>query len=204
MATFCHVLLGLLRDGVTRHGYELVKDYRARTGNRLSPGNAYRELARLARAGLVGVRDVAEGEDARRIPYRITDAGRQVFDRWLAAPQTLDDDLAAWLLFADRLPPAIRDHMLERRHEDADIHLRLLRRQREDRGLLTTTTGWDPLFVLLSQRMKRAAVELEILDDLRASLQALAAGRPPAGGRNGRGPRPATPGSRLRNAATRA
>src|SRR5262249_6161905 len=40
---FSRLLLGLLRDGHARHGYELITSYRTRSGLRTNPGNFYRE-----------------------------------------------------------------------------------------------------------------------------------------------------------------
>ena len=44
---FWHLILGLLRDGHSRHGYELMTEYASRSGNKVSAGNFCRELARL-------------------------------------------------------------------------------------------------------------------------------------------------------------
>ena len=43
-----HVILGLLRDGRARHGYELMTELKARSDEPISTGHFYRELARMA------------------------------------------------------------------------------------------------------------------------------------------------------------
>ena len=106
---FCHVLLGLLRDGTPRHGYDLVTEYRARSGNHVNPGNVYRELVRLTKADFVQTSVNPPDADPRRIPYQITQRGCHEFDRWLVAPATQDEELSGWLIFLDRLEPEMRD-----------------------------------------------------------------------------------------------
>jgi DNA-binding PadR family transcriptional regulator len=77
---FYHAILGLLRDGRPRHGYELAIDFRARCGRPVNPGNFYRECSKLVAQGLI-VPDVKSPDaDPRRIPYRITSEGCRDFD----------------------------------------------------------------------------------------------------------------------------
>ena len=73
---FWHLVLGFLRDGRPRHGYELITEYKGHFGEKLNPGNLYRELARLAGEGLVKNGVNPPGADPRRIPYQITERGR--------------------------------------------------------------------------------------------------------------------------------
>src|SRR5205809_2770875 len=81
-----YVVLALLADGNPAHGYALMKAYRERSGVRLSIGNVYRELSRLAGEGLIVAATNPPGADPRRVPYRITDKGRDALATWLAAP----------------------------------------------------------------------------------------------------------------------
>src|SRR5882757_4326898 len=113
-----HVILGFLRDGRPRHGYELMCEYRARSGTKLSAGNFYRELARLTADSLVQTGVNPPGADARRIPYQIADRGRLSFDRWLAATSTIENELASWLLFIDQVPIDVRGKLLDRAQEE--------------------------------------------------------------------------------------
>ena len=172
---FWHLILGLLRDGRPRHGYELMTDYTARSGNKVSAGNFYRELARLTAEGLLDT-DVNPPEaDARRIPYRIKDRGREVFDQWLEFPSMGDGDLPIWLLFAERTSADVRERILERHEEELWMRSKTLVRMRDDAlaGQSSDSTArYHPLPVLLSRQMKRLAGELEFLKELRLEFDA--------------------------------
>jgi DNA-binding PadR family transcriptional regulator len=80
--------LALLADGPA-HGYELRSAVQERCGALLPPMNAgqvYNTLGRLESAGLVEGEEVPQqGRPDRRV-YRITDAGRQELDAWVARP----------------------------------------------------------------------------------------------------------------------
>src|SRR5438876_12411363 len=79
-----YVVLALLADGNPAHGYALMKAYRERSGVRMSIGNVYRELARLAGEGLIAAATNSPGADPRRVSYRIMHRGRGVLHGWLA------------------------------------------------------------------------------------------------------------------------
>jgi len=170
---FWHLILGLLRDGRSRHGYELMTEYAARSGNKTSPGNFYRELARLAAKGLVETGVNPPEADARRIPYRIKDPGRHIFDRWLTSPKIDDGDLPTWMLFADRIDTGIRCRILERHEEELWMRSKALARLRDD-AIATAHAGrdaaFDPLPVLLTRQMKLLSCEIESLQDLRLAF----------------------------------
>lgn len=102
------VILGLLRDGRLRHGYELIVQYRSRTGCSPGPGNFYRELGQLRRTQLIELGPNPAGADPRRRPYLISKKGCLAFDRWLLAWNRRDRDLWERLLFVDRLPAPTR------------------------------------------------------------------------------------------------
>jgi DNA-binding PadR family transcriptional regulator len=174
---FSHVILGLLRDGEHRHGYELITHYRLRSGNRISPGNFYRELTRMAAVGLVQTGVNPPGADTRRIPYQITERGRCQFDRWLVAPSREDEDIAGWLLFVGRVPREARDRILQRYREDLWVKNKMLTRAREDalraEAEQPPGPGYDPLPIILSRQMKQVSAELDFLDEFREYLEAL-------------------------------
>src|SRR5579885_470406 len=153
---FSHVILGLLRDGRQRHGYELINDYRLRSGTLPSPGNLYRELELLATATLLATGVNPPDADPRRIPYQITDRGRRTFDQWLVSARTQSDEFHNWLLFIDRVPEDARAL------EDASV------RAREDGA----ASGYNPLPVVLERQSKLLAAELEFLKEFRATLAA--------------------------------
>jgi DNA-binding PadR family transcriptional regulator len=192
---FWHVILGLLRDGKQRHGYELVTLYRGRSGTRLGPGNFYRYLSRLGEAGLVETAANPPEADARRIPYRITDRGRQRFDQWLLAPLREDDDLSEWILFLDRVPNDVRDRILERRQEDLWHRNKMLARARED-ALAASPAEYNPLPALIARQMKQVSAELDFLEELRAHIAAWE--RRQAGTQPAKAEMPSAPQARLK------
>ena len=63
------------------HGYSILVDVRARTGQALRPGSLYRALSRLLDDGLVEELDERPDpalDDERRRYYRLTSLGRRV------------------------------------------------------------------------------------------------------------------------------
>lgn len=86
---FRYLLLGLLRSGVPRHGYALMKAYRDRVGLRVNVGSFYRELRSLAEEGLICAVADDGAEDPRRAPYVITASGVERFDAWFTRPKPL-------------------------------------------------------------------------------------------------------------------
>src|SRR5579884_3166262 len=173
---FSHVILGLLRDGRQRHGYELINDYRLRSGTLPSPGNLYRELGRLAAAKLIATGVNPPDADPRRIPYQITDRGRRTFDQWLVSARTQSDEFHNWLLFIDRVPEDARERLLDRRQEDLWMRSKELARALEDASLRARedggSSGYHPLPAVLERQSKLVAAELEFLKEFRASLAA--------------------------------
>jgi PadR family transcriptional regulator PadR len=72
-------LLLLLREGPT-HGYDLLEQLPALTGERVDMGNLYRYLRALEDEEIVR----SEWADGRRT-YELTDAGRALLDQWATA-----------------------------------------------------------------------------------------------------------------------
>ena len=169
-----HLILGFLRDGQARHGYELITEYKTRSGNQVSAGNFYRELARMASERLVQTGVNPPDADARRIPYQITEKGRQSFDEWLLSPARDDGDLSAWLLFIDRVPYDTRDRLLDRWQDDLWLRSKALSRAREDALLIQEsrqdTVRYHLLASLLSRRLKQVTADLEFLKEFRSDL----------------------------------
>jgi DNA-binding PadR family transcriptional regulator len=100
------VILGLLALR-PRSGYDIKQavDRSTRYFWSASYGQIYPELRRLAKAGLVEGEDVPTGA-RRRTEYRITAAGRDEFQTWLADPGfglELRDEGLLKLFFADLL-----------------------------------------------------------------------------------------------------
>lgn len=86
LSSTSYVLLGTLSLG-PRTGYEIksLLDKSTRFFWAISYSQIYPELKRLAEAGLVAGRDTTEG-GRKRIEYRITEAGRNELEEWLAQP----------------------------------------------------------------------------------------------------------------------
>ena len=176
---FSRLLLGLLRDGHARHGYELITSYRARSGLRTNPGNFYRELAKLVAQGLIEQDIRPRDADPRRIPYRITEHGRDEFDTWMLEPISGDGALEAWVLFADMLSVEDRQRVLERRQEELWLMNKSLARSREDLRRATRPEDpaeYRPAAYVLLRRVKQVTAELEFLEELRRKLEHVATG----------------------------
>lgn len=107
-----YAILGLLRDGRLAHGYELSKRYRALSGVAVASGSFYRQLGRMVIEGYIHGTTAQPGEDARRLPYQITDFGRGTFDAWLLK-QHPEDDLTTRGLFLGLLQPQTRQKLLQ-------------------------------------------------------------------------------------------
>ncbi len=160
----CHLLLGLLRVGDPRHGYRLMKDYRAHVGEPANAGSIYRGLRRLAAEGLVTKALSPPETDARRIRYEITDEGRRVFDAWLARPRVDDTNFAVWMLFIDRVPVAPRKTVLDRREEYLRMRLEGLAREQLQGGAQQQSgVQGTPLPAPLARRLKLLDAELEFI-----------------------------------------
>jgi DNA-binding PadR family transcriptional regulator len=168
---FWHVVLGLMRDGTRRHGYELRAMYHRRSGMQLGTGNFYRELMRLTTEGFLRQATNPPDADTRRIPYEITERGRDAFDGWLLAERREQDDLFEWILFLELVPRDIRDRILARRLEDCWIRNKILARAREDSPAGAATVAYDPRFASITRQMKQVAAEIEFLEELREQIQ---------------------------------
>jgi DNA-binding PadR family transcriptional regulator len=68
-----------------RHGYAIIQEVHALGGPRLRPGTLYAVLARLEQRGLIE----ALPAEARRRPYRLTDAGANVLRSYLEHLETV-------------------------------------------------------------------------------------------------------------------
>ena len=83
MTPLSHLILLSISDGA-RHGYGILKEIERVSDGDVSPraGSLYAALDRLRGEGLIEVAPNAgqAGEDARRVYYRITAAGRDALD----------------------------------------------------------------------------------------------------------------------------
>jgi len=151
-----------------------MSEYRARSGTKLSAGNFYRELARMTGEAFVQTGVNPPGADERRIPYQIAERGRQSFDRWVVAPATVENELAAWLLFIEEVPLDARGRLLDRAQEELWLRGKALSRRREDAMAADLARekpdGYGALPALLSRQIKLLTAELEFLKELRQEL----------------------------------
>jgi DNA-binding PadR family transcriptional regulator len=66
--------------GGAKHGYAMIEDIERFSGTRLEPGTLYGAITRLEERGWIAPLET----EARRRPYEITDAGRDVLGQQLA------------------------------------------------------------------------------------------------------------------------
>jgi DNA-binding PadR family transcriptional regulator len=156
-----------------------MKEYRERSGVRISTGNFYRELQHLVTDGLVRTAVNPPGADARRAPYEITDAGIEAFDEWLAQPNgpgmgQHDDDLSARALFIVDADPALARRLLEQWREELWIRSKILERDREASLMRSRSEAPDSfaaLPFLLSRRLRHLAADLEFLQEFSSAYE---------------------------------
>lgn len=175
---FGHLVLGCLRDGKPRHGYEVCTELRARSGLPVNPGNVYRELSRLVFDGLIDATEKAPDADPRRNPYSITPKGSNAFDMWLRSPTTRDDDLPSWVSFIDRVPATELASMLEELQERLWSRSKALARIREEclerAGLNGSRSRDDAAAARALLDLKQVTAVLEFVDELRRTSQTAA------------------------------
>ena len=180
-------MLGLLRDGKPRHGYALMKAYRAVSDRKISTGNFYRELGRLLADGCVETAERPQDGDPRRAPYRITPQGTSCFDEWFAAPLGSDaervDDLALRLVVLARTPPDTLGQSLERWKDDLWLHVKLLEKSRDHLASRSGGVDWIRLLIL-DRRLGHLSVDIELLDAVLNQLGVTSSG--PASRSSGR------------------
>lgn len=78
------LILVSLADG-PKHGYAMMEDIRELSGWAVGPGTLYGALGRLERLGYI---EALPSRD-RRVPYRLTDPGRQTLQAQLAGLRRL-------------------------------------------------------------------------------------------------------------------
>ncbi|MEU8897448.1 PadR family transcriptional regulator [Nocardia sp. NPDC048505] len=113
-------LLGFLHEG-PMSGWDLTTLAQDRIGDfwTITQSQVYRELAAMDTAGLVEKGTVGARD---RTPYRITDAGREVFQEWISrdpGAETIRVPLLLTLSFGDHLDAAHRDRIIA---ANRDIH----------------------------------------------------------------------------------
>ena len=108
-------LLGFLHDGPLT-GWDLVETASLVIGDfwSLTRSQVYRELSRMADAGLV---EAGKRGPRDRRPYALTDKGRAAFDSWVQqepAEETIRFPLLLTVAFGRHVDPEVRRASLER------------------------------------------------------------------------------------------
>jgi len=167
-----YVILVLLADGEAKHGYALMKDYRARSGIRLNMGNVYRELQRLKEVGLIA--DAASGPNAdpRRVSYAITARGRQTVAGWLAQPahriaRPAPDALFYRLVVLDDMTSAESAAFLDDLHDTLLVQLKQIETERR---MARTHGGRASRDILLERQALHLAADIQLVGEARARL----------------------------------
>lgn len=174
---FRYLVLGLLMNGASLHGYALMKSYRERTGVQLSTGSFYRELQRLVAEGLVETVANPSDADPRRAPYAITQAGQVAFDSWLAGPTgaaigRYEDELSSKVLFLGVVDPILVQKLIDGWKEELWLRSKMHERACAALGAQpkrTTVGSFDALPFLLARNLKHLAADLEFLSEFRAA-----------------------------------
>lgn len=156
----------------------------------------YRTLGALASAGYLKALREEGVADPRRIPYEITDHGRDAFDRWLANPVNHAGDIVGMVLFLPRMAPQVRHEVLKRSEDDLWKRSKSLARAR-DNELPGDREHWreahDPRRLLLRRQLLHVETEIGFLKELREHVDsfdaaAMAQEAPILGGDSARDP----------------
>ena len=151
-------LLTLLRDG-PKHGYQLASDFAERTAGvwSLNTGQVYTTLDRLSRDGFVAAEE-GDDADSRRRPWRLTPAGRERAERWLAsapAPTTDRDDLVLRVMLAAAVDPTAALAVVDgQRHQLVARLQEIRRRQRAASGELLARLAADAAAVRVESDLR--------------------------------------------------
>lgn len=168
-----HAVLSLLADGPS-HGYQLRSAFEAAVGPQwggLNIGHLYQVLNRLTRDGLVASSHVTQASRPDRRVYRLTEAGRETLEAWLAEPADRNGGFRDE--FVLKLVAAARDGgdsllgvlQRQRRHELARLKAldQLAREHRED--AMTA--------LLLDAAVLHTRADLELVDRAEDRVDAL-------------------------------
>jgi DNA-binding PadR family transcriptional regulator len=171
-----HAVLGLLAEAPS-YGYELKARFEEAIGpqwGELNIGHLYQILDRLMRDGYVSRRAVQQADRPDKLVYRLTKAGRQELETWLAKPHVRQsgyrDDLFLKLFVASRLgPDRIRSVVTEQRKSYLAELATLGELRKRQRG--------EPLVSLLIEAaLLHTEANLKVVERAEERADALAAG----------------------------
>ncbi|MDX2077044.1 MAG: helix-turn-helix transcriptional regulator [bacterium] len=102
-----HALLGILNEA-PKHGYDLKRAFDDKLGDLwvLNVGQIYTTLERLHSEGLVEYDTIEQSDKPDKKVYRITPAGKDIFETWRISPlkvepRSLRDELYVKIAFMD-------------------------------------------------------------------------------------------------------
>jgi DNA-binding PadR family transcriptional regulator len=177
-----YFLLGLLLDGPS-HGYDLARTFGPATvvGNvvHLGASHLYALLTRLERDGLIAGERREQGIRPPRRVYRLTEAGRAAFWRWLdepvARPRDVLLDFPLKLYLAQRLAPERALTLVAHQRALFVAYLADLEQEPQPEGPAVDRTF---LCLLREARIDRTRSTLAWLDRCAEALAATAPGVP--------------------------
>lgn len=125
-------LLGFLHKG-PMSGWDLVATAEFCIGGfwSVTRSQVYRELSNLAAAGLV---EELETEARDRKPYRITEAGRAAFARWISVlpePEVIRHPLLLMISFGEQVPASLLGEAVAAHRKAHEENLRRYREQKD-------------------------------------------------------------------------
>lgn len=168
-----HAVLALLADGPS-YGYELRARFEESVGpqwGQWNIGHLYQVLDRLERERLVTKRVAPQQDRPDRVVYRLTKAGRDEIDKWLATPfvrRAYRDDLflklfAASLLGREELETVVR---VQREAYMAELGALAKLRQRH--------RGETLVSLLIEAAIRHTKADLRVVELAEASIDELA------------------------------
>jgi hypothetical protein len=113
------------------------------------------------------------------MPYRITAVGRDALAHWLAAParalvRTQPDALSYRLSLLGDLDPTAASAFLKDLHDELWVQTKTVERERAVVSQENVVEGSLPMrSLLLGRRTRHLAADIELVDEIRATLQAV-------------------------------
>ncbi|MGH7789624.1 MAG: PadR family transcriptional regulator [Candidatus Binatia bacterium] len=202
---FRYIVLGLLRNRGSQHGYAIMKEYRNRSGLSVSSGNFYRALQQLVENGLVRMVPTPLGGDTRRSLYEITSQGAEVIEAWLARPHggaaaPHHDELSARAALLEVSDAAAARRGLEQWREELLVLGKVIERSLAGPIGRERAPSSPTRSLILTRQLQHVSVDLEFISRLQAVCEeqpppvesaTVAERAAPARARSGRGRRAA-------------